>query len=64
MKIYNIISDGLKAALGCVPFSEFRLFFTQQVFTLPLYCYEKGNQGMMNLHIKQQNEQICHTFGQ
>ena len=41
---------------GCGQFSEFWLFFAEQVFTLPLYCYEKGNQGAMNLHTKEQNE--------
>ena len=46
--------------LGCARFSEFWLFFTEQVFTLPLYCYEKGNQSAMNLDTKQQNE---HTPG-
>ena len=30
---------------GCVRFSEFWLFFIEHVFTLPLWCYEKSNQG-------------------
>ena len=29
---------------GCARFAEFWLFFTEQVFTLLLYCYEKSNQ--------------------
>ena len=45
---------------GCAHFSEFWLFFAEQVFTLPLYCYEKGNQSTMNLDTKQQNK---HTPG-
>ena len=45
VQIYYIICDGLKAALGCACFSKFWLFLTEQVFTLPLYWYEKGNQG-------------------
>ena len=55
-QIYHIICDGLNAALGCGRFSEFCLFFTEQVFTLPLYCYEKNNQGTINLHTKHQSE--------
>ena len=30
---------------GCARFGEIWLFFTEQVFTLPLQCYEKSNQG-------------------
>ena len=33
------------SALGCARFGEFWLFFTEQAFTLPLFCYEKSNQG-------------------
>ena len=29
----------------CVQFNEFWLFLTEQVFTLPLQCYKKSNQG-------------------
>ena len=37
---------------GCARFSEFWLFLSPS----SLYCYEKGNQGAMNLHTKEENE--------
>ena len=49
---------------GCARFSEFWLFFTEQVFALPLQCYEKSNQGSQevahniiceNVNVKKRN---------
>ena len=41
----DFVSNDFNRIQGCARFGEFWLFFTEQVFTLPLYCYEKNNQG-------------------
>ena len=43
-KFEQVLLGGVRQGRGCARFGEFWLFFTEQVFTLPL-CYEKSNQG-------------------
>ena len=49
---------------GCARFGEFCLFFTEQVFALPLYFYEKSNQGaQIFFHANHKNEHsLVKTF--
>ena len=39
------VEGSLPRALGCARLSQFWLFCIESVSTLPLYCYEKLNQG-------------------
>ena len=48
LKVFFVDQSEVRVCTVCpywARFGEFWLFYTEQVFTLPLQCYEKGNQG-------------------